>query len=204
MTTARLSLTLALGACCAVAHGQTLSPAPAPGLWESDWKMRVNGQDMGAAMREMQEQMLQQVPPAQRAQMAAMMGSPGGPMPGGKHRECLTAADAARATRPDEALAEMRRNAPQCRFDSPQVDGSTLRFKGRCEDPGGFTGDVNGELVMDSAKAWHGRFGGQGRMAHASEMPGIKAGPGGTIDMRMEGGSRWVAASCGDLKPTPR
>jgi len=193
---------LGLSAALAPAKAQTLSPAPLPGLWETDWKISVNGQDLGALMRRSMEQALQQMPAAQRAQAEQMMKAQGGPMAlGGKQQQCLSAAEAAKAADPKQVLAQLQQDAPQCRFEPVAVAGSTLRFKGRCNDADGFTGDVNGDLTMTSDKAWTGRWGGQGKMAGAEEIPGFKPGAGGLVDYRMSGSGRWLAAACGAVKP---
>lgn len=191
------------------ALGQTLSPAPQPGLWSLQWQTLVNGRDLHASMTEAMALMLQALPPAQRAQAEAMMQSRGGAigqlMGGGPRQECLTAADAERLADPKRALAQMQRQAPQCRFEPAEVSGSTLRFKGRCEDPRGFSGDVQGEFTAVSAKQWTGRWGGKGRMAGAENLPPVLGvGADGAVDLQMQGGGRWLAASCGDVKPTPR
>jgi hypothetical protein len=186
----------------AAAQAQTLSPAPLPGLWETDWKMTVNGQDMGAMMRQAMEQALKQMPAAQRAQAEQMMKAQGGPMAlGGKQQQCLSAAEAAKAADPKQVLAQLQQDAPQCRFEPVAVAGSTMRFKGRCDDADGFTGDVTGEFTLVSDKSWTGRWGGQGKMDGAEEMPGFKPGAGGQVDYRMSGGGRWLAAACGAVKP---
>lgn len=184
------------------ARAQKLSPAPLPGLWETDWKLTVNGQDLGALMRQAMAQALQQMPPAQRAQAEQMMKAQGGPLAlGGKQQECVSPAEAAKATDPKQVLAEMQEDAPQCRFEPVAVSGSTMRFKGRCDDPEGFSGDISGEFTLTSDKAWVGRWGGQGKMAGAEDIPGFKPGAGGQVDYRMAGGGRWLAADCGAVKP---
>jgi len=199
---AALLLLLAAAVSLSPAQAQMLSPAPLPGLWETDWKMTVNGQDLGALMRKEMEQALQQMPPAQRAQAEQMMKAQGGPMAiGGKQQECLSPADAAKATDPKRVLADMQEDAPQCRFEPISVAGSTMRFKGRCDDADGFTGDIAGELTLTSDKAWTGRWGGQGRMAGAEDIPGLKLGATGQVDYRMSGTGRWLAAACGAVKP---
>ncbi len=184
------------------AFAQTLSPAPLPGLWETEWKISVNGQDLGAMMRKAMNEALQQMPAAQRAQAEQMMKAQGGmAMLGGKQQECLTPGEAAKATDPRQALAEMQQDAPSCRFEPLKAAGSTLSFKGRCTDAEGFTGDITGDFTLVSDKAWTGRWGGQGRMAGAGDMPGLKIGPNGQVDYRMSGGGRWLAAACGAVKP---
>lgn len=197
---APLMLTVALGA----AQAQTLSPAPTPGLWENENRMTLNGQDIGAMMRKAQEDMLKSMPPEQRAQMAAMMKSQGNPF-GGKKLACMTPEEVARGADVKSMLADMQKGAGNCQFEPVQVGGSTVSFKGRCQDPEGFTGDIAGEMKIESSKAVNFRFEGKGRMPAMARMPGMAgAGADGLVTMLMQGQSRWVAASCGNVKPTPR
>lgn len=187
----------------ATAQAQRLSPTPEPGLWETEMTMRVNGQDIMAAMRAQQEQMLQAMPPAQRAQMAAMMQGQGG-MVGGRQRHCVTAAEAAQSGDARTLLAQMQADAPECRFEPVQAGGATLRFKGRCEDPDGFTGDVTGEMTIEGAKSLTWRYEGHGKLDGIDRMPGMAGAGRGPVQMTMHGRNRWVAAACGDVKPGRR
>ena len=182
------------------ATAQTLSPALQPGLWETEPTVFVNGKDVMSGLRVMQDQIMASLPAAQRRQMVAMMAKQGVQLAGGKVQQCLTAADTERATRPEQAMAEMRRHAPRCTFDNPRVDGSGLTFQGRCDDPKGYTGDIAGELVIDSPQAWRGHFGGQGKMAHVGSIPGIQTAADGTVQMQMDTRSHWVSADCGTVK----
>ncbi|MDQ2779287.1 MAG: DUF3617 domain-containing protein [Pseudomonadota bacterium] len=195
------ALAATLAAAPTAASAQTLSPTLEPGLWETDPVVLINGRDLLSGMRQMQDQIMASLPAAQRQQMAAMMAKQGLQMAGGKVQQCLTQGDTERATHPEQAMAEMRRNAPRCQFDQPAVSGSKLTFSGRCDDPKGYTGDITGEFIVDSPKAWHGRFGGQGKMAQVGRIPGIQTAPDGTVKMQMESRSHWVSVECGSVKP---
>lgn len=197
----RRFLLAALAASGAV-QAQTLSPAPLPGLWESETSIRVNGQDVMAAMRAAQQEMLKSMPPAQRAQVEAMMKAQGGAL-GSRQSYCLTPQEAAKSTDARELLAQMYDDAPQCRFEPVKVSGSTLSFRGRCEDPDGFTGDVGGTVTIESPKSVVFRYEGKGRMSGVEDMPGMAGAGEGPVLMVAQGRSRWVAASCGDVKPDP-
>ncbi len=196
----RLAPTL-LALLLAPAAAQTLSPAPEPGLWETQSGMSVNGQDMAAAMKNAMAAALKDLPPDQRAMAEQMMKAQGNAF-GGTRRECLTAAEAARRVDARTILADLQKDSPQCRYEPVRVSGGTVSFKGRCSDPQGFTGDVTGELAMTSARAWTGRWAGNGRMAgDMGDMPGLKIGADGRVQMAWTGSGRWVAASCGGVKP---
>lgn len=183
------------------ASAQTLSVAPAPGLWETQGRMSVNGQDIGALMRQSMQAALKDMPADRRAMAEQMMKAQGMPGADGRRQECLTPAEAARRADPRAVLEGLQKDSPECRYEPVQVRGATLAFKGRCDDPDGFSGDVTGELTMDGPKAWTGRWGGVGRMSGAEQMPGLKVQPDGRTQFGWSGSGRWVAASCGSVKP---
>ncbi len=200
----RSCVALFIVAAAPAAMAQSLSPAPTPGLWESRTKMLVNGQDMGEMMRKAQEEMLKSVPPEQRKQMAEMMRAHGGGgMMGGTTQDCLTPQEAARATDLKRMFADMHKEQPGCRFEPIKAGGSSATFKVSCKDPEGFTGDGQGEIRILDAKSttWH--YEGTGRMQGMDRMPpGMKApgGAPGAVKIQVDSTSRWVAASCGNVK----
>jgi hypothetical protein len=200
MKTPALCLAAALIAVPAAA--QTLDPAPAPGLWETRFKLTVNGQDLGAAMKNAMAAALKDLPPDQRAMAEQMMKAQGGAMVGAPEQECLTAETAKRRSDARTMLADLQEDSPDCRYEPVKISGGTVSFKGRCTDPEGFTGDIVGEMTMTSAKAWTGRWTGTGRMAGDMEgMPGLKVAPDGRVQMAWNGSGRWLGASCGNVKP---
>jgi hypothetical protein len=193
---------LALSLLAAVpAMAQTLSIVPTPGLWETDSQMSLNGQDLGALMRKSMDDMLKSLPADQRAMAEQMMKGRGMPGMGGKAQDCLTAAEAARRSDPEQLLAELQKDSPQCRYEPVKVDGASLSFKGRCQDPEGFTGDITGEMTLTSPKAWTGRWAGVGRMRGAEQIPGLTVTNPGQVNFGWTGSGRWVAASCGSVPP---
>lgn len=184
------------------AAAQTLSPAPAPGLWSTEHQMTINGKDMAAAMKSAMAAALKDMPPEHRAMAEQMMAARGMPGAGGPRQDCLTPAEAARRSDARTMLDDVQRDSPSCRYEPVQVSGAKVSFKGRCADPQGFTGDIAGELTMDGAKAWSGRWTGKGRMAgDMSQMPGLGVGPDGKVEFGWTGRGRWVAASCGAVPP---
>jgi len=184
------------------ASAQTLDPAPAAGLWETQYKLTVNGQDMAAAMAKAMAAALKDMPPEHRAMAEQMMKSKGGPMVGAPSKECLTAETAKRRSNARTMLDELQKDSPHCRYEAVKIVGGTVTFKGRCNDPEGFSGDINGEMTMTSAKAWTGQWTGKGRLAQDMQaMPGMNIGPDGRVDMGWNGNGRWLGAACGNVKP---
>ncbi len=177
------------------ASAQALSPPPAPGQWQTDSRFTVNGQDLGALMRQAMQASLKELPAADRKMAEEMMKGQLGAW-GGVQQECVTPEEAARRATARAVLDDLQQDAPQCRYEPVQVSGGMLRFKGRCADPEGFTGDVAGELSMAGAKAWTARWSGTGTLADAAELPGLKAGADGRVQMVWTGSGRWLAATC--------
>jgi hypothetical protein len=177
------------------APAQALSPAPAAGAWQTDSKFTINGQDLGALMRQAMQDALKQMPAAERKAAEEMMKGQLAAW-GGPEQECVTAEEAARRTTARAVLDDLQQDAPHCRYEAVQVTGGTLRFKGRCADPEGFTGDVAGEMSMSGPKAWTARWTGSGTMAQVEEIPGLKVGADGRVQMVWTGSGRWLAASC--------
>lgn len=194
------SLTL-LAACVASlapatpACAQALNPTPAAGLWQTESKLSINGQDMATLMRQAMQEALKAMPASERAAAEEMMKSQLAAF-GGTQKECVSAEEAARRTTARAVLDDLQQDAPHCRFEPVQVSGGSLRFKGRCADSEGFTGDVSGDMTMASPKAWTARWTGNGTMAQADEMPGLKIGADGRVQMAWSGSGRWVAAQC--------
>lgn len=171
-----------------------------PGLWETDWKTTVNGQDLGALMKRAMVDALQRMPADQRAQAEAMLKQQEAAF-GGKAQECLTPEEAARLAKPEQVLADLQQGAPQCQFEAVKTHGGLVSFKGRCDDPDGFRGDIAGEFRLEGAKAWTSRWGGTGRVNGLEALPGLAPAADGRVDYRATGSGRWLAASCGTVKP---
>lgn len=175
--------------CAAFPAAAQLSPKPELGLWETRTTMTVNGRDMLADMRAAQEAMMKSLPPAERAQMAEAMKAQGAGMPTEAEQECLDAKSLADWSDPKARLREIERDMPGCRFDQVGSGGATLQFKGRCDDPKGFTGDITGTMTMKGSREWTALYTGKGQSQ------------GRPMDMRVETRGRWLAASCGAVKP---
>lgn len=95
------------------APAQTLKNAPDPGLWETSWTTQINGQDLAALMRRAMAQAIQSMPASERAAAESMLQAQLQAF-GGKHPECLTAAEAARATDAREVLADLQQEPRTC------------------------------------------------------------------------------------------
>jgi Protein of unknown function (DUF3617) len=196
--TVRLAAAATLGLMAAGTSAQTFKTPPLPGLWEEDFKILVNGQDLMASLAQAQEAMMKNMSPQQRAQMQAMMAQQGASP--GKQRECLTPKDAAELADPRKAIAESMKDQPECRTEVVSITGQTVKVKGRCESAEGYTGDFTGEYTLVDAKNWTYAMQGKGTMA--TRMPGAGPKAGGPVEMNMRGQGRWISADCGSVKPS--
>lgn len=193
-----LALTAAIT--CAQASAESISPQPEAGLWRSEAQTLINGQDLVAQMRAAQQQVLQSLPPEQRAQMQSILQSEGEP---GVQTECITADQAKKMTDPQAILADAQRQLENCKIDIDRASDSTLTFSGTCDGNEGFTGDMRGELVMVSPREMRSKFTGTG--VYEAAMPDMPPGQpgmdGGPVEIQHSETNRWVAAECGSVPP---
>jgi hypothetical protein len=182
------------------ALAQRLSPAPTPGLWENTNKITLNGVDLMAAMRQAMEQSLKELPPAQRAQAMQALQAQAAVI-GGTTAECLSPAMARELTEPRALVDRLNREEDNagCRYELVSASGSTVRLRGQCKPEDGWNGAVQGSFTLNDAKRWSARFTGSGRLL-GEAMPGIPNAQ-GEVQMVIEMSGRWVAASCGSVKP---
>jgi hypothetical protein len=160
------------------AHAQKVRP----GLWENSISIKGGG-EMDAAMARMRDE-LARMPPEQRRQMEAMMANRGMGMVAGQPttvRVCVTPEQAARD--------ELPSGDGRCRHTGHSRSGNTVRFKFTCQtEHGNSTGEGEFTLVSDTEQ--------RGRMDMTIQR--------GQNQQRMEMNTtgKWLAADCGDVKPT--
>lgn len=196
-----VSVSAALAAITSVgAVAESIRPQPEPGLWRSEARTLINGQDLIAEMRAAQQQALEGLPPEQRAQMQSMLENQGDPS---VQTECITADQAAKMADPQAILADAQQQMQNCQIKIDRVSDSTLNFTGRCEGNEGFTGDMHGELTMVSAREMRSRFTGNGvyEMDIPDMPPGQPGMDGGPVEIQHSETTRWVAADCGTVPP---
>ncbi|MDB5972321.1 MAG: hypothetical protein JWQ90_4771 [Hydrocarboniphaga sp.] len=186
---------LVAAAFVATASAQSLATLPQPGLWEEDVQMLVNGQDVMARMRQAQAEMLKKLTPEQRKMVESMPNHTAS----GPSRSCLDAAKIAEFADPRKALAKSMKEQPHCKSDIVSVSGGTVKYKVRCDDPHGTTGDFNGEYSILDAKHWTYTMEGTGQMA-AHGAPGAPAAQ-GPVAMKTSARGTWISADCGSVQP---
>jgi hypothetical protein len=170
-------LAAALAAFACAAGAQTLKP----GLWEVTHKM--SGGQMDHAMAEMQKQMAG-MPPEQRKQMEAMMAQqgtkmgPGGPGGGMSMKMCMTKEMVEKDQLPTQQ--------GDCKTTHQSRSGNTMKFSVACANP-----PSTGEGQVTFA----------GPEAYSMKMVINSRAQGKPEKMQMDGGGKWLAADCGNVKP---
>lgn len=165
--------------------GSAWAQNTAPGLWEI--RNRMGGSpEMDKAMAEMHQQ-LAALPPAQRQQMEAMMGQRGLSVGAGGTvalKACITPEMAARAELPSQTEGD-------CTMTVVSRSGNTLNTRFTCQNP-----PSTGE----------GRFTFSGDKAYTSHVVMRTTRNGKPETLTLDGEARWLAASCGNVKPlaTPK
>ena len=166
-------------ACATAASAQSIKP----GLWEMQHKMGGHPQ-MDQAMAQMQQQMAA-MSPAQRKQMEAMLGQQGVTMPapgaggGMALKVCITPDMAARSELPSQSEG-------QCTSTVTSRSGNILKMRFVCQNP-----PSTGE----------GTYTFSGDTAYTMKMVMTTTRQGKPETMTMDGQGRWLAASCGAIKP---
>lgn len=168
--------TLACTVLAANAQAQTM----APGLWEHTATFKSRSGQMEGAMARMQQE-LAKMPPEQRQMMQAMMARQGaalGPK-GNTARICLSKEQAARADMPQQD--------GNCRQQTVERSGSTVKFKFTCSGTPASSGE--GEYTLTGDKAYRG----------SAVVDTTVQGKPERIEMQQSG--KWISADCGAIKP---
>jgi hypothetical protein len=180
-------------------QAQTLSPLPQPGLWEQQFQVLLNGQDVMGAVQLARGEILQRLPAEQRRQIEAML--PQGSAPG-TVRQCVTAAQVAQMADPAKTLSQSLKTPARCNVQVTSVTAATVAFKGRCDDPRTFTGDYAGQYTVVDPQHWTYTLQGQGTVspqaAAGTPAAALLEGP---IELQGRGQGRWLSADCGNVRP---
>lgn len=156
--------------------------ATKPGLWEMTHKVSGN-KKMDAAMAQMQQQMAA-MSPEQRKQMQEMFAKQGMTMPGAsgdamRLQVCITPEMAARQEPPDMADGDCKNQVVSRTAQSMKIRFTCTKPPSSGEGTVNFQGDTGYTTVADVTTQVDGK----------------------PEKMRIEGQGRWVAASCGAIKP---
>ncbi|MDO9433808.1 DUF3617 domain-containing protein [Hydrogenophaga sp.] len=179
MSLSRAALLACTFAISVTAYAQSIKP----GLWEMQSKMGGNAQ-IDQAMAEMQKQMAN-MPPAQRKQMEDMLAKQGVSMPsaapaGGMSTQiCISPEMAAKQDLPVQEKGN-------CTNTVTSRSGNVTKMKFVCTNP-----PSSGE----------GTYTFNGDTAYTMKMQMTSTQQGKPQNMSLDGSGKWLAASCGNVKP---
>ncbi|SDS79047.1 Protein of unknown function [Halopseudomonas litoralis] len=178
------------------AHAYELSPKPEAGLWRSETRILINGEDPMPTIRQSQQQLLEQLPADQRDALegVAAQRNPGIRM------ECITPQQASSMVHIDEMRRKIQRNVPECELTVSSAERSRLRVSGDCRGENGFEGDMQGELEIISSQEIRSSFLGHGHFQVVHE----GGGSGQPSNIQQLEISRWTSPDCGAITPNER
>ena len=177
-------------------HAEQLSPTPEAGLWRSETRILINGEDRMPAIRQAQQQLLEKLPPDQRDTLedTIAQGNPGIRM------ECITSHEAAGMVHIDAMRRKIQRNVPECELTVSSADRSRLQINGDCRGENGFDGDMQGELEIVSSQEIRSSFLGRGRFQMTHD-DGTSSQPSNIQQLEI---SRWTSPDCGAVTPNEK
>ena len=177
----------------APAHADNVSVKIAPGLWESDQTMLINGQNMIEMMRKQMEKSLASMPPDQRASIEKSLSNSG---MSGKTQYCVTAAQVAKGMDVDAFKKKLETGQKNCNVNIISANEKGGKFNAICNMKDGTTSNSTGEYVVKSDKEWTYNMVGDSNKG----MAGAVGAPGGKTHVTIEAHSVWVGSDCGNIK----
>lgn len=183
-------------------------PTPAAGLWQVESDIVVNGRNLTQDIRQIQQQILKNLPQEQRAQVAKQFGGPGA-----AQSICLTPEHTRRMVDPQRAVAmldkEIKRSG--CEILSLSTSGNIITLKGTCKptkDGSGFQGDVDGRITYQDAHRITGVYAGQGTFSTGGSLGALlqaggqsASGASGAMQSEVRTDMTWQGKDCGDVPP---
>lgn len=171
--------------CPLASWAQDIKPFDARlGLWESTSTTEISGMPAMPSMPAIPEDQLAKMPPAQRAQMEAMMKGRGSPQ-SSTAKFCLVK---------DSLNRAIYNTEKSCTVKLVNSTASTQQIHVEC--PRGNTRST-GDLTVDRVDAEHMK----GVMVMKTTGDSGTSAAGRSMDMKMSFSSKWVSADCGDVKP---
>lgn len=174
---------LGWGLCC---KAEAFNTQPRAGLWQSDVKLIIDGRDILAEVKAMQEQLMANLPASAREAMGKS-----GMMPNMNNDtlSCITPQQAADAKDIDHWLGQASQEG--CDVQETDRSKNTVGIKVSCDGSGGYTGEYTGTLSVESEKSWSMTLQGKGTMGDG--------GPEVAQDISVNG--TWISDDCGDVNP---
>ncbi len=179
------------------AHAYELSPTPEAGLWRSEKRVLIEGEDRIQPLDQAQQQLSDGTASDRRRFLdnaAVIQNTPTVEM------ECITLPQAAELVRLENMQREIQRDVPECELTVHPVDRSTLNVHGNCQGEDGFEGDMQGHVEIVSSYEIRSSFLGRSRLQTESDIADRDT----PTRLQLQEISRWTQADCGEMEPEKR
>lgn len=169
---------------CLQLHAEDFNVQPRAGLWQSDVTLLIDGKDVLAEVRALQQQLMANLPQSARAAagMDAMMGEMDT-----ETLSCITREQANQAKNIDQWIDQIAQEG--CQINETSRSSNSIALQIQCDGSAGFKGSYQGKLTVQSEKAWTMTMQGKGSLG--------MGGPQAQQDITVSG--KWVADDCGDI-----
>ncbi len=172
--------------CAALAVAADLKTFDAkPGLWETTSTLEMEGMPQNMQMPQLTPEQMAKIPPAQRAQVEAMM----------KNRASLTGPHTSRSCATRESLSSGlgmgESREANCTRQIVSSTSSRADVHIECTPKSSTNAKSVGDIVMERIDGEHLR----GNMVMKT------ATPERTVNMKLAFTSKWISSDCGDVKP---
>lgn len=177
----------------ATTNEQPFTVQPIAGYWQGQYQVLVNGQDLIAQLQQLQQGMLSKLPPEQRQLVAAMLPK----TPATEVAECLSQTQVEQLKTPQQWLQRARQLLPNCQLQLTGQQANGVSVSGQCKNQRGYTGSLQGQLLLLTPRQMRLDLQGQGKY----QLAGLPAAQQGPVQFNLKGDSRWLRAEC-PLSPT--
>lgn len=175
-----------------MACAQTVSTPLKPGLWVTNYAIKLNSVDSAVLLKSANAQMLKLLPVNMQTNAKSAYDASS---QRGVTKTCVTPQTAASLSTPSALFSNFSKMNPLCKFTPASSTATTLSFTGRCDDPASFTGNVSGRLSVVNAWVWNVEMNGSGKtILAATTALGLPASS--VVQMRSLSSSRWQTAIC--------
>lgn len=175
-----------------MACAQTVSTPLKPGLWVTNYAIKLNSVDSSVLLKSANAQMLKLLPANMQASAKAAYDAG---TQRGVTKTCVTPQTAVSVSTPSALFNNFSKMNPLCKFTPASLTTTSLKFTGRCDDPSSFTGNVSGQLSVVNAWVWNVELNGSGKaLPAATTALGLPANS--VVQMRSLSSSRWQSAVC--------
>lgn len=153
---------------------------PRAGLWQSESQVLIDGVDVVAQVKAMQEQMMAQLP--EEARQAAGLSAPSQ-----DDLTCLSQEQADAAQDVDQWLEQLSQEG--CQINKVSQTANSIEFKATCDGSSGVTGEYTGRMLAENSKSWSMTMQGMGSMGFG----------GNPVKQEISVSGKWLKDDCGNV-----